>query len=97
MQDLLVTSVSKAISSVLETLNFTENKCEVMPPSITDIVTNSRATFPVGFGHAACYVNHRVALVGYVKLITFFIFIIICKFELEKFYFLEMPLIEYIR
>lgn len=79
MQDLLVTSVSKAISSVLETLNFTENKCEVVPPSITDIITNSRATFPVGFGHAACYVNHRVALVGYVKLITFFIVITICE------------------
>ncbi|XP_055381267.1 ubiquinone biosynthesis monooxygenase COQ6, mitochondrial [Condylostylus longicornis] len=34
------------------------------PPRVKSVIENSRACFPLGFGHAASYVNHNVALVG---------------------------------
>lgn len=37
---------------------------EVMPPTVTSIRAGSRASFPLGFGHAVKYVKPRVAVLG---------------------------------
>lgn len=35
-----------------------------LPPKLISLYNNSRAGFPLGFGHANSYVRHGVALIG---------------------------------
>lgn len=35
-----------------------------IPPKVHKIYNNSRAAFPLGFGHASTYVRQGVALIG---------------------------------
>lgn len=60
-------SVANAVDSLLNSLNVITQKEGVVPPTVSDIVDGSRASFPVGFGHAVCYVAPKVALLGYVS------------------------------
>lgn len=62
--DVLTENVSNVISKVLNALKVPEKRKNIIPPTITDVVENSRSSFPLGFGHAANYVAPRVALIG---------------------------------
>jgi len=44
--------------------NNPNKKIKSSPPVIIDLIKDSRASFPLGFGHACRYVGQRVALVG---------------------------------
>ncbi len=62
--DPFAANVTNVVTQALKTLKIPEKRKEVVPPMITDVVKSSRASFPVGFGHAVSYVAPRVALVG---------------------------------
>lgn len=46
--------------------NYQNKTIKFTPPIVTGVTQGSRASFPLGFGHACQYVGHRVALVGLV-------------------------------
>lgn len=60
----IVSSLTKNLNSLLENLNLASNAVRQLPPSIKSIEPNSRAAFPLGFGHATDYIAKGVALVG---------------------------------
>ncbi|XKL59287.1 hypothetical protein PGB90_000303 [Kerria lacca] len=64
IKDVFASSVTNIVSAVLKTLNIHEKHEEIIPPTITQVLKNTRAAFPVGFGHAVSYVIPHVALVG---------------------------------
>lgn len=38
-----------------------------LPPEICSIQPDSRASFPLRFRHASCYIDNRLALIGYAE------------------------------
>lgn len=50
--------------SSLSILNPTGTSTRQLPPSVSKVDPNSRATFPLGLGHAAEYIGYRLALIG---------------------------------
>ncbi|XP_060834424.1 ubiquinone biosynthesis monooxygenase COQ6, mitochondrial [Rhopalosiphum padi] len=67
---LLADDAARIVSKVLNKCyqsndeNNPNKKIKSSPPVIIDLIKDSRASFPLGFGHACRYVGQRVALVG---------------------------------
>jgi len=57
----VASSLAKRVLGLVET---PAHSAQPQPPTITAVVDNSRAAFPLAFGHAASYVAPAVALVG---------------------------------
>lgn len=53
-----------AFQQLLSTLSLNTGVTRQLPPSISGIVAGTRASFPLGYGHAVDYVKPGVALVG---------------------------------
>ncbi|VVC33420.1 Ubiquinone biosynthesis hydroxylase UbiH/COQ6,FAD-binding domain,Ubiquinone biosynthesis [Cinara cedri] len=67
---LLADNVTRIMSTVLNKCCQSKDKYDqhntvkYIPPIVTGVTQGSRASFPLGFGHACQYVGQRVALVG---------------------------------
>lgn len=48
----------------MKSIRFPSNAVRQLPPTISGFDIESRAAFPLGFGHATNYVSKGVALVG---------------------------------
>lgn len=57
----MVDGALKGVASLLGTDTKTVRQ---LPPKLSSLYNNSRAGFPLGFGHASSYVRHGVALIG---------------------------------
>lgn len=60
-------SSNRLVSDILKTVDTflsNKNKISQLPPSVVKVQENSRAAFPLGFGHAASYVCTGAALIG---------------------------------
>lgn len=55
---------ARFVDGLLNFANRPTNAVRQLPPSVSGFDEGSRAAFPLGFGHAACYVDRGVALVG---------------------------------
>ena len=44
------------------------HQTRILPPSLSNVVPDSRAKFPLGLGHAAYYAFRRGVLIGYLEL-----------------------------
>lgn len=62
--DGFVGEATKLIDNCLKVLNCPPNAIRQLPPSVCGFEEQSRAAFPLGFGHATKYVGDGVALVG---------------------------------
>lgn len=58
----------KVLDNVLRSLKCTSDAVRQYPAKIIGCEENSRAVFPLGFGHATNYIGHGVALVGYFEI-----------------------------
>lgn len=63
-QNKLVDSTLNALSCFLSSTFLPSGLTRQLPPSIKNVAANSRAGFPLGFGHSSRYVSKSVALVG---------------------------------
>ena len=63
-KDGLVEAGMKALQQLLQGFNLQTGMSRQLQPSISGIVKDSRAAFPLSFGHAMHYVQPGVALVG---------------------------------
>ncbi|GLV36624.1 Coenzyme Q6 [Carabus blaptoides fortunei] len=63
-RDTVIDSITKGFNNFLENLNFASNAVRQLPPGVAGIESNSRAAFPLGFGHSTNYVAKGVALIG---------------------------------
>lgn len=52
------------LSSCLKSFGLKDGTARQLPPSIRNIAPNSRAAFPLGFGHSTRYIAPGVALIG---------------------------------
>lgn len=66
-KDGIVEGGMKALEQLLEQFSLKTGITRQLQPSITNIIDGTRASFPLGFGHATSYVANSVALVGYVN------------------------------
>lgn len=60
----IVESGMQALRQLLAGLSLQTGLSRQLQPSVATIVENSRAAFPLGFGHAASYVQPSMVLVG---------------------------------
>lgn len=67
ISDVFNDNVARTMSQIFKTLNIHESKTEVTPPTVIDVCKKSRASFPLGFGHAVNYIGYKTVLVGYVE------------------------------
>lgn len=68
---ILADNVIQLVSTVTNKFCFSNNinnqqNVKSVPPIVTSVTQGSRASFPLGFGHACQYVGQRIALVGLV-------------------------------
>lgn len=63
-KDGIVESGMRALQQLLGSLNLQNGVSRQLQPSIKSIVENSRAAFPLAFGHSVNYVKPGVALIG---------------------------------
>jgi len=58
--------VSKVLNKYCQSndVNNQNKRIKSTLPIVIDVIKDSRASFPLGFGHACKYVGQRVALVG---------------------------------
>lgn len=63
-KDGTVESGMKALQQILKNLQLETGVSRQLQPSISGIVEESRAAFPLGFAHSVYYVKPGVALVG---------------------------------
>ncbi|PNF22636.1 Ubiquinone biosynthesis monooxygenase COQ6, mitochondrial [Cryptotermes secundus] len=63
-RDKIIDVATQRLDNLLESVFETSNAVRQLHPSISGVVEGSRAAFPLGFGHATCYVGKGVALVG---------------------------------
>jgi len=64
IHDPIVEKSANLLEGLMRFLNLPTRHPEINPPIVMDIEKGSRASFPLGFGHAVNYVAPRVALVG---------------------------------
>lgn len=60
----IVESGMQALRQLLAGLSLQTGVSRQLQPSVAAVVENSRAAFPLGFGHAASYVQPSAVLVG---------------------------------
>ncbi|KAL3285557.1 hypothetical protein HHI36_000087 [Cryptolaemus montrouzieri] len=63
-KNFIVEESTKAFDQFMKVLNLSSTKERQLPPKIIRCKENSRASFPLGFGHATNYVMKGAALVG---------------------------------
>lgn len=63
-KNLMVQRASEVTTKALDFLMLNSGAVRQLPPSVAGIIPNSRAAFPLGFGHATAYVGPGVALIG---------------------------------
>lgn len=63
-KDGIVESGMHALRQLLEGFSLQTGVSRQLQPSVASIVEGSRAAFPLGFGHAASYVQLGAVLVG---------------------------------
>jgi len=67
--------------NLLSSMNLAVKGPKMLPPSISEVIDGSRATFPLGFGHSSYYVNRRAVVIGYVS------FLFLCSsFSVKSWY-----------
>lgn len=60
----IVNEATQFLDNILKVFDAAPNCMRQLPPSICGIDENSRAAFPLGFGHASNYIRKGAALVG---------------------------------
>jgi ubiquinone biosynthesis monooxygenase Coq6 len=63
-RDKIIDIATQRFNGLIESVFGTSNAVRQLHPSVSSVVEGSRAAFPLGFGHATCYVDKGVALVG---------------------------------
>ena len=63
-QSELVETAGSLFRKALSALMPSAGSPRQLPPSVAGIGPKSRLSFPLGVGHAAEYIRHRVALIG---------------------------------
>lgn len=58
--------VEAAMGTIQSIFNSNSHIVRQLPPQVTGLYGNSRAGFPLGFGHSSAYVGRGVALIGLV-------------------------------
>lgn len=56
----MVDKAMNTLNNLLRPANVTKQ----LPPRISDVDEDSRACFPLGFGHSSSYISNGVVLVG---------------------------------
>ncbi|XP_021194293.3 ubiquinone biosynthesis monooxygenase COQ6, mitochondrial [Helicoverpa armigera] len=59
-----IETVTSWTSSWLKRVGLPDGTARQLPPSISNVAPNSRAAFPLGFGHSTRYIGPGVALIG---------------------------------
>lgn len=61
---IIVQQATSIFDTFLRVLNCSKSEKNNVPPTVKSIEPNSRAAFPLGFGHSSQYIGKGVALVG---------------------------------
>jgi ubiquinone biosynthesis monooxygenase Coq6 len=63
-RDKIIDVATQRFNDLLKSVFERSSAVRQLHPSISGVEEGSRAAFPLGFGHATCYVSKGVALVG---------------------------------